>query len=291
MRAIAAAILLLTSSLPAGADPPQSVPSPYEISGRIAIQASDAAPDGMFPWVVSLFKARTPPFIGHFCGGVLIKPLWVLTAAHCVYGRKESEFLVYTGTSLSAGADSPPLKADKIFLHADFEQTVDKTLLSDYALIKLVDYAGKQDKATIAVLPPKYDLPQYLIAGEDQQPNFVVAGWGSPYYGKPVISPVLRYTQVKVLPADLCKAKFGAKPDLIRENLMICAVSTTDEGGDACRGDSGGPLMLYHPDLGFVPYVIGVVSWGVKCGPEYPGVYARLSAVTAWINTVTSGQP
>ena len=51
--------------------------------GRI-IQGKETK-DGSWPWQVSV-RLNIPGFgnIGHWCGGVLIKPSWVLTSAHCV---------------------------------------------------------------------------------------------------------------------------------------------------------------------------------------------------------------
>ncbi|KAF5305820.1 hypothetical protein FQR65_LT07559 [Abscondita terminalis] len=49
--------------------------SDYKVIG-----GSDASP-GEFPYQVSLQKQRTD----HFCGGSVIDPNWILTAAHCIY--------------------------------------------------------------------------------------------------------------------------------------------------------------------------------------------------------------
>ncbi len=49
------------------------------------------------------------------------------------------------------------------------------------------------------------------------------------------------------------------------------------EGGQACSGDSGGPLITYSdPDK--VPTLIGVVSGGVDCGTaDLPSRYIRVA--------------
>lgn len=43
------------------------------------INGEDASPHS-WPWQISLRNSRG----GHICGGSLIRPDWVLTAAHCV---------------------------------------------------------------------------------------------------------------------------------------------------------------------------------------------------------------
>ena len=61
--------------------------APAQVDDTDIIGGSEAEP-GAWPWQVALIQ-RTQPnaYFGQFCGGSLIAPDWVLTAAHCVDRR------------------------------------------------------------------------------------------------------------------------------------------------------------------------------------------------------------
>jgi len=63
-------------------------------------------------------------------------------------------------------------------------------------------------------------------------------------------------------------------------NNMLCT-DTSDEGKDACKGDSGGPLIVQGRN-NMEDVLVGVVSWGAGCA-KYPGVYSRITSVIEWI--------
>jgi len=60
----------------------------------------------------------------------------------------------------------------------------------------------------------------------------------------------------------------------------ICAGGQV--GKDACTGDGGSPLVCQALSGRWT--VVGLVTWGVGCASDVPGVYARLSHFTQWIN-------
>lgn len=76
---------------------------------------------------------------------------------------------------------------------------------------------------------------------------------------------------------DVCaNAYLGVNPVTER---MICA-GNLEGGQDACQGDSGGPLVINGT-------LIGVTSWGKGCArPGFPGVFTRVPALRAWIDSV-----
>ena len=86
-----------------------------------------------------------------------------------------------------------------------------------------------------------------------------VSGWGASRYRGPALEgPALTVQHVPVSDSQ-CSAVMGSQ--LIRPGMM-CAGG--EAGEDACQGDSGGPLIASQD--GVVWAVVGVVSWGQKCG-------------------------
>ena len=93
-----------------------------------------------------------------------------------------------------------------------------------------------------------------------------------------------------------CKAKNSLYNSKLMET-MVCA--SVPEGGkvrehpcmpmtdltlqDACKRDSGGPLVV-------AGQLVGVVSWGQGCARQrYPGVYTRVSRYRDWIESQLVG--
>jgi len=108
------------------------------------------------------------------------------------------------------------------------------------------------------------------------QRNAFVAGWGTLSYGGPASSK-LQEVQVRVWENFRCRDVFRRDVPITTANL--CA---GDGDKDACRGDSGGPLMLAHQNGKF--YLVGIVSFGKKCAePGIPGVYTRVTNFLDWI--------
>jgi len=53
-------------------------------------------------------------------------------------------------------------------------------------------------------------------------------------------------------------------------------------GKDACTGDGGSPLVCEAKSGRWT--VVGLVTWGIGCASDVPGVYARMSYFRDWIN-------
>ncbi|XP_072319425.1 transmembrane protease serine 4a isoform X2 [Eucyclogobius newberryi] len=241
-----------------------------EVDSRERIVGGTDAVIEDWPWQVSLQQGGQ-----HTCGGALVAPQWVVTAAHCFAGGKKdlSRWKVVSGQTYlgSTGASS----VDRIIINGEYDDSRNDY---DIAMMRLYSPISVGDTRKPVCLPPK---AFGLLDGAPM----AVTGWGY-LEENGQVSSRLQQAQIPLIDRTTCSGRsiYGSA---ITEQ-MLCA-GFLKGGVDACQGDSGGPLVHQHSSK---HYLIGVVSWGVGCARRgKPGVYCNVEEMMNWINTVVQKNP
>jgi secreted trypsin-like serine protease len=229
-----------------------------------------------FPWQVYYLS-------GNFrCGGSIISPDWVVTAAHCTKDDLGNPIPV-ASMSVKVGSNNPGNSANlnntvdgkryfvsQVIVHAGYNS---QTLLNDIALLKISGPINFPNAAPIK-----------LVSSNDVANGAILPG---------VMSWVTGYGLINVsqgtLPNSLQKVQLPIVSNLQASAVWNSIPSTDLMAGylngnkDACSGDSGGPLVV--PVLGEFK-LAGIVSWGSSNCNTY-GAYTRVSDFNSWISTNT----
>ena len=243
-----------------------------------------------YPWLVSLQYGPVTGFPGgvDFCGGTLVSPTRVVTAAHCIPehcdyysqyypGVAAPNFHVVFGMDRRLGISTDPCVFPRMVVdvvcnpgfNGCFESPNVNGCENDIAVLTLgspvpYEFVTALDRPSTTVAPPGADV--------------TVAGWGTTSYGGGQPDVAMQVVVPVWTNAD-CNSQ-DSYQGLI-ELSMICAGATAG-GIDSCQGDSGGPLFVPSSDGSAV--LVGVVSWGFGCAlAGYPGVYTRVSSYVDWV--------
>ena len=233
-----------------------------------AVVSGSDAEISQAPWQVALVFSNAPNnYQGQFCGGSLISPRWVVTAAHCVDSLVESDFRILSGVSLLSSESLTGTAVSKIIVHPEWNPYTNS---NDVALVEIAEPLVLTSGIIETISISSADITPGLSA--------LITGWGSTQrdtgIGETRTYPQkLQKGQVFAQTSNFCRSSLGLGFD---SRTMMCA-TVDDFSVDTCYGDSGGPLAIYRSGRF---ELAGITSWGVGCAWAYQASTPKLATFT-----------
>jgi len=235
------------------------------------VVAGRRAKEGRWPWqVLLLFSGEGG------CGGSIVGPRHVVTAAHCVEKKEERCRLSVRVGELNRRETSGhevEHRVTTVYSHPDYN--VPSYVNNDIAVLEL-EKPIQFNKYVQPVCLPQNDPPVGT--------KCFVTGWGKTKHPGNMIR-FLQQAKMPVVDHDVCNKKNKGGIGVKVTDHMLCAGDGGRTRKSACHGDSGGPFVCNNNGRWELQ---GVTSHGSgRCASKDAfSVFARVARFKSWIESI-----
>ncbi|KAF7278849.1 hypothetical protein GWI33_007912 [Rhynchophorus ferrugineus] len=224
-----------------------------------------------FPAMAALIQLSTGSL---FCGATIIADRYLLTAAHCVYNRYASTLGVLVGDhNITSGTDTAYSALYYVNAYAIHPNYSTSTYNNDIAIIQTTS------QMTFSTYVAPICLPFYYSTYDFSGQQVIILGWGQLEFSGPT-SDTLQMAALDVITNTYCN-------QLLSNTVTTSEMCTYTSGKDSCQSDSGGPL-LWTNSLNSRMYLVGIISHGIGCALDSPGINTRVTSFLNWIVSTTT---